>query len=592
MGVEYMRRRFFFQNLRLFLIILFIPAVILGSISIGIVENYIRKNSTADNNILLGQIKENVELIIGELEPLKLSYGIDGQTTYYSKKLLESKTLDYSEINSLKIIINNLSSLSNAREYIHSIYLYFENNHNNFITNSGKEEIGIFTDTEWFQSYLNNKDNKKEWSERRIIPSPVGKQEIVSIYNLLDTKNSVIVFNLRPQYIDRIIQNRLKSNGQNLIIINEKNEILFGDNNFLSSEELSFLIYKIKKEGKNSFEMTVSDTKYIINADTSGKNGWVFVLFSSKFQVFRLYYYLLSLIVFALIFLIAVGVIVSVYFTRKNTNQVYKIIDIIQAAENNSTLPEIEPKNGTTYDFIIQNILKSFINQSYLKMQLETRKYKLKTAQLTALQAQINPHFLFNTLETINWMVYQMNNKASIVNDMIENLSSLLRYSLASTEQPVTLQDEIDSIKNYIYIQKIRYDNKFDIIWEYDDNILNVKLPRLILQPLLENAISHGLKPKGGAGLIKIKIRKKQNELVISIIDNGAGMTKDKLQKLLKSLEDDDFQEDHIGIKNVNTRLKLYYNRQLKIWSKEGLGTIVNMYIPERSAEIVQDTDC
>lgn len=108
----------------------------------------------------------------------------------------------------------------------------------------------------------------------------------------------------------------------------------------------------------------------------------------------------------------------------------------------------------------------------------------------------------------------------------------------------------------------------------------------------MENAISHGLKPKGGAGLIKIKIRKKQNELVISIIDNGAGMTKDKLQKLLKSLEDDDFQEDHIGIKNVNTRLKLYYNRQLKIWSKEGLGTIVNMYIPERSAEIVQDTDC
>lgn len=244
----------------------------------------------------------------------------------------------------------------------------------------------------------------------------------------------------------------MKSNGQNLIIINEKNEILFGDNNFLSSEELSFLIYKIKKEGKNSFEMTVSDAKYIINADTSGKNGWVFVLFSSKFQVFRLYYYLLSLIVFALIFLIAVGVIVSVYFTRKNTNQVYKIIDIIQAAENNSTLPEIEPKNGTTYDFIIQNIIKSFINQSYLKMQLETRKYKLKTAQLTALQAQINPHFLFNTLETINWMVYQMNNKASIVNDMIENLSSLLRYSLASTEQPVTLQDEIDSIKNYIYI--------------------------------------------------------------------------------------------------------------------------------------------
>lgn len=585
-----MRKKFFLKNLGLFLILLFIPTVILGGLSILITKQYIKDDLYTDNYLLLNQIKKNMELIIEELEPLKLAYGINGQTTYYSKKLLNSQSLEYIDINSLKIINNSLSSLSNAREYIHSIYIYFKNKDNYFLTGNTKEKIGMYFDSGWYESYLQNRETRRQWSERRLIALPGGNhQEVVSIYNLLGTTDSVIVFNIVPQYIDKLLQSGIDDAGQKLLIINEDKEILFGDSSFLRHEDKNLLFGKLDNRPEKLFEIQFTADKFIGHKVISDKNGWKYLLFSPKSQVFKVYYNLLNLIMIMLVGSVLVGIVLSVYFTRQSTKQVYKIIDIIQAAENNQPLPSVTPQATSTYGYIVQNILKTFINQSFLKAQLEARKYKLRSAQLMALQTQINPHFLFNTLETINWKVYQFTKKPNEVNEMLEYLSELLRYSLESPEEEVTLREEIENTKRYVYLQKIRYKEKFAVIWDYRESVLEVKVPKLILQPLIENAIYHGIKSSPDKGLIKIRVRTLANEIKISVIDNGAGMAKEKLHLLRDKLNSEDvFDSKHIGLTNINTRLRLKYGKKLSIRSKKHWGTAVGLSLPVEGEKHVQ----
>ncbi|MDK2800407.1 MAG: two-component system, sensor histidine kinase YesM [Clostridiales bacterium] len=216
-------------------------------------------------------------------------------------------------------------------------------------------------------------------------------------------------------------------------------------------------------------------------------------------------------------------------------------------------------------------------------MQLSERKYKLQTMELLALQSQMNPHFLFNTLQTIYWKVCSFTGKSNEVNRMIENLSDILRYSLETGEMNVTLEEEIKNTISYIEIQKIRYKDKFDVIWEYDDDIKQLKVVKLLLQPLVENSIYHGIKEKEGKSYIKIKINHSNHWIKIVVIDNGLGITPEKLIKLQEKLNQDQDYSEHIGLFNTNKRLMLtYYGNQfrIKIRSKMGWGTAVYIYIP------------
>ncbi len=581
-----MRRKFFIKNLSFFLILLLMPLVVMGIFSVRITKTYIWNDLNRDNDILVNQIKENLELVIEELEPLKLSYGIDGGSAYYTKKLLNSEQLGYIDINSLNVIRNNLSALTYARDYIYSIYIYFYNEGGYFLTDNGKEKLDSCSDPKWYDSYMSNKDTKEQWSERRVISMPGGApQEVVSIYNILGTKNGVIVFNILPRYLEKVMKTGFENSDQYLLITNEDNEILFGNKELLNNDtELEDFRRNLNTPSLQTFEYSFSNQDngiFIVQKNISSSYGWKYVLFSRKSVVYKPYYSLIIILAFIMGMTFFIGILISLYLAKKSTKQVYNIIDIIQAAEKNLPLPLMNPSITSTYGYIIQNIVKTFINQSYLKTQLEVRKYKLKSAQLIALQAQINPHFIFNTLETINWKVYQLTQSSNQANDMIEHLSDLLQYTLGSPESDVRLREEIEYLESYVYIQKIRYKDKFDLLWDYQQDEFDVKVPRLILQPLVENAIYHGIKPKQTKGLIKIKIQKKENNIQIRVIDNGLGMTAAKLEQVRKRLKaDNSFESKNIGLSNINTRLLLKYQRGLYICSKRGWGTVIKLMIP------------
>jgi two-component system sensor histidine kinase YesM len=210
----------------------------------------------------------------------------------------------------------------------------------------------------------------------------------------------------------------------------------------------------------------------------------------------------------------------------------------------------------------------------------------LKKAELRALQAQINPHFLYNTLDTIIWMAESK--KTNQVVEIVTALSSFFRISLSKGMDWITIGEEVERIKNYLTIQKMRYLDILDFKIDVDKEVANNTILKLILQPLVENALYHGIKNKRGGGTIRVRARRKgENEILLEVEDNGIGFLPQKLAKLCAELEDDSGEikmESGYGIGNVNNRIRLYYGKQygLSIKSEYSTGTCVTLVIPAK----------
>lgn len=216
-----------------------------------------------------------------------------------------------------------------------------------------------------------------------------------------------------------------------------------------------------------------------------------------------------------------------------------------------------------------------------------------KQAQYLALQNQINPHFLYNTLEGIRSeaLCAGMDGVAS----MTEALATFFRYTISNVDHLVTLEDELSNIENYYIIQQYRFGDKLRLSIEYDDDdddlsVLNLKLPKLILQPIVENSIFHGIERKIGKGNLRIRIDCTLDRLIIRISDDGMGMEKEVLDKLnnkllTNSLDDIEPKKDKkggIAIINVNNRIKLIFGEEygIYIFSTPNVGTDVEITLP------------
>lgn len=199
-----------------------------------------------------------------------------------------------------------------------------------------------------------------------------------------------------------------------------------------------------------------------------------------------------------------------------------------------------------------------------------------------ALQSQINPHFLMNTLQTVYWRCISLTQGPNPATEMLENLSEILHYSLESSQELVPLKEEVNITRCYLDIQVQRYKNQFDVIWDVWAPMEAVMVPKLIIQPLIENSIYHGIRDKAGHSTIKIKIGARDGWVAITVLDNGLGMDRERLEQLKKRLEGEDTQEGvHIGLLNTHKRLELIYGGDYKIrlLSRPGRGTMIELKI-------------
>lgn len=218
--------------------------------------------------------------------------------------------------------------------------------------------------------------------------------------------------------------------------------------------------------------------------------------------------------------------------------------------------------------------------KTYLQRRIEDEK-AIKDAEYQALQAQINPHFMYNSLNTLRWLATLQ--EADNIVDVIDSLWTLLHNTSHIKDQFVNLKKEIEIIDAYCTIQQVRYRGKFDIEYNIEDEHYNIVVPKYILQPIVENAIFHGIGPKKALGLIEVKTYTMDHDLYIEVMDDGVGMDEKTIsQIMLSNTTATNKRLNNIGVNNVNDRLKLLYGESygLVINSELGLKTTVTIKIP------------
>ncbi|NPV42784.1 MAG: sensor histidine kinase [Firmicutes bacterium] len=205
---------------------------------------------------------------------------------------------------------------------------------------------------------------------------------------------------------------------------------------------------------------------------------------------------------------------------------------------------------------------------------MEYQASMLAKAELKALQAQINPHFLFNAINTI---VSVVRTKPALARDLLIHLGEYFRKNLQANKDLVEFEKELEHVKSYMAIEKARFEDRLNIEYRIEEN-LNLKVPPLILQPIVENAVKHGILPKKGGGKIIIEAKKTGEKVCIRVIDDGVGIENERINEFLENR----FRADHVGLCNVNARLRSMYGEEngLKIFSVPGEGTRVTITIP------------
>ena len=231
------------------------------------------------------------------------------------------------------------------------------------------------------------------------------------------------------------------------------------------------------------------------------------------------------------------------------------------------------------------------LNSMTEKLQMHIRKVyvaeiKQREAEIEALKTQIRPHYLYNTLDVIRMTA--ITNDDDQTAEMLDGLSGQLKYLIGNARDRVTLQAELDSVRNYFKIIRVRYENKMTLEIDVPENLLDLEVPQLVLQPIVENSVKYGLRPKeGGNGVVAIQGEIQEAFLELTIMDNGVGMSEERLRYIQKLLEDEtekcqEEESSGIGIKNVYERIKLIFGEEyrIEISSFENIGTIVKYRLP------------
>lgn len=228
----------------------------------------------------------------------------------------------------------------------------------------------------------------------------------------------------------------------------------------------------------------------------------------------------------------------------------------------------------------INNLISEIHHKALLEKELQQSKLLLRESQLRSLQSQINPHFLFNTLNTLSKKAYLEGSEET--SDLLVSVAGLLRYNLKHLDKMMTLFDEVKVLKQYIDIQKARYTDRLTFYTEIDESCLDIQIPGLTLQPIVENAVIYAVEPNEDGGVIWFRVKDDGDKVIVEVEDDGPGMTEDKIKQILE--EQLDTTKGHasgIGLSNVVKRLRLFNGCEdvIKIESSLGSGTKVIIHI-------------
>lgn len=552
------------------LILILIPLLTVGIISYIKSSEIITKKVSASNLNTVRQIGSNIEFVIQDVHDSSL-YLLQNNEIRNFMSSSSDKVPDDAQKNR---IYQSLMYLLASKKYVHSIYIQGFN--------------GVTIDTRSAFNQIDDATIKKAselkgryiWTTGELTNYDYTKTNVFSLIRVMNDVNNithsfaVLKINISENAITNIYKNELINEYSQFLIVNSQDKIIshFSKNGQEVPALGEVINDSIRKNKDGYYQLKIGGQSYLVTFYNIDSVNWKLINLVPLKELLKENIVIQEVMLYVIIGSFIVCAIFALLFSVKILGPLKHFRVLMKELENENFDVSFDVKGNDEIAMLGKSFNKMSSRLKELMNQIYFVRIKQREAELAALQAQINPHFLYNTLDTIYWLSRIEN--AFETSKLVEALSKLFRLSLNSGNEFTTVRDEVSNLQNYIIIQQKRYEDMISFTIDVSEDVKNCKVVKLILQPMVENAIYHGLEKKGEKGTITVSIYRRNSILVYEINDDGNGSDEVEVSQLLQKVGKDN---RGFGIKNVNDRIKLYYGNDygLEFHSSPGIGTKV-----------------
>lgn len=561
-----------------------VPLLLLGVISFRISENIIRTKSVNYSADLVSSMKFGIENYAKSLTLIS-------QSILYEEEIYTALDNESGSNYSLEKyqLTNEMDNIFKrfllTRSEIQGIFLVSQSGDYYITENSGISYSGNLLPYDILTEKARSAQGELIWYSQ---PDEHGEMHVYLARTVHNQDNfreiGLLVLEANKEYLSGLCEEFIGGDIQKVVILSEENKVIAGEAFELQNQqellenirEQKGVLVDHKKDMLYTYT-TIEDPNWHVVTVVSLKT-----LYSATNSL-KIWVLLLALL--SVIILSGMSWIIVVDFLKPINN----LTEAMNAITPGGELGQVEVDREDELGMLSENFNTMSTEINYLVKWIYQEQLTRKDAQLKALQAQVNPHFLFNTLETINWLA-QMNGVEEI-SEMVTALATIMDASIGRDNKLITIADELTCIKQYIFILQKRFGDKIKLLEDADDEALKTEIPRLLLQPLVENAVYHGLEPRHGRGTILIRAKCREAKLLIEIVDNGVGIEPERLNSLNQMLREHDeeavspepaSERKSVGIVNVNRRIKLFFGSRwgIRISSRVGCYTKITVTLP------------
>ena len=534
-----------------------VPMTMLALYSHNSMSRLVRHNEVEDTSSILEQTRESID------SQIEVYTGLINYLTYSPdiEEVINEKNMDnYVAYAKYTQIVDPLLTVPKSyHDAINQIQIFADSiKVRHEYTLVPMDEIG----QEWWSNQLND-EVQVQWLVN------TEKPEIAAVRNIYDgrSRTAVLCITLDYNKIFKPLKNII-SEESGTMVLDQSQNIVYRDEN-IQDNDLADL-------GESDKILEQISKEYVAVNSTSQNTGWKFYLYKTKKSVEKSVYQMLlaeiPLIAGCVLIIFILGMAFSRLFTRKIEMLTENMDQVNHGSREVTVTSDAEDEVGV----LIRSFRRMMGEIDRLISEVYENKIALKEFELKALTAQINPHFLYNSLSIINWMAIKSGQKE--ISKVTLDLSTFYRTALSKGEDMVTVENCIRNIEAYLSIQLVMHDNDFTVEWKIDPQVKAEKVPKLILQPVVENALEHGLDVKEeGDKILQLSFLDAGDAVLLRVEDNGMGMEQSVAESLVI------YQAEGYGLKNVNDRICLLYGEEYKIriTSSVGKGTVVEMRIPK-----------
>ena len=422
------------------------------------------------------------------------------------------------------------------------------------------------------QNLFEDKDHNYRWV--------ISLSRSVEITKNGNIESGVLLVDMNFNAIDVMCKNaNFSSSGYVYLIDNSGNIIMHPRQQLLYSHLLSENNYLAATYEDGTHTEVFEHHKRMVTVKTVGYTGWKLVAVSPIGDISQTVYSLVMLLILTILFCSIILILVNGFVSSRIANPVRRLENSVKELEAGRENVAIAIGGSNEIRHLGESIRDMVARLHELMQDIIREQESKRKSELDALQGQINPHFLYNTLDSVVWMIE--NEQIEGATRMITSFANFFRISLSQGRRIIRVEEELSHAQNYMTIQHMRFKDKFDFQTEIQPETLSLKTIKLIVQPILENAIYHGMEYMDGDGLILLKSYLQDGDLWIDVVDNGPGMTPDVVEGLMTRQHKSRGKGSGIGLRNVDERIKLYFGADygLIILSEPDEGTTVRIHL-------------